>query len=49
MLKILKLGLQQVDPALALFLHRFTSAEAKHSEKTLKNVKMIEPLFNRIL
>jgi len=31
MLKILKLGLQQVDPALALFLHRFTSAEAKHS------------------
>jgi hypothetical protein len=34
MSKTLKLGLQQVDPALSLFLHsttRFTSAEAKHS------------------
>jgi hypothetical protein len=48
MSKTLKLGLQQVDPALSLFLHSTPALPPRKQnipfiQKTLNNVKMIEP------
>jgi len=45
MSKTLKLGLQQEDPALSLFLHSIPTLPPRKQNipKTLRNVKMIEP------